>query len=154
MEDTEPFVYLSFLSFAIFFISLGFALMQGSVDATMEFSVTESSAANVGMAKSFYMMNQGESFGSFDAETLQDLKTGDCTLDIPGYVEEDPLYIVDDSCDYYSNNGGEQARLDTLVVVTQGGDSETRTVTTIIPQQILSAEQIIPEGALSGGLRG
>jgi hypothetical protein len=101
MQDTEPFVYLAYLPLAVFLIGAGFMVMQGSIDNAMEFTNIEASGSNVGMAKNFYLLNQGERFGKFESGQLEGLKLDGCELDLPGYIEERPKHKIDDSCDYY-----------------------------------------------------
>lgn len=151
MEDTEPMVYLAYLTFAILFIMIGFRVMQGAVDSSMNYQDMESTGLNVGMAKNFYLMNQGDRFGEFDSENLQDdLKMENCKIDLPGHMEEYPRHKVDDSCEYfedeertyrgYATRGSYQVstesskpRLSAYAVV----DGEARIFSATIPEEAL-----------------
>lgn len=157
MEDTEPFVYLGFLTFAVFFIGVAFMMIQGAVDSAMQFTDIESSGVNVAMSKNFYLLNQGERFGKFESGQLENMKIEKCDISLPGYIEDNPKHKVDDSCDYYEKsqrekraenlaeeyaekNGVElpegadlKPRLRTLLV--SGG--EPKMITTVVPPEAL-----------------
>lgn len=153
MEDTEPMVYLAYLVYAILFIMIGFRVMQGAVDNTTNYHDMEATGLNVGMAKNFYLMNQGDRFGEFKKDDLSDLKVDNCKLDLPGYIEEYPMHKVDSDCEYfeddhityggYSTRGGYQAsrevsepRLSAYAVV----DEKSRIFSAMIPEEVLEPE--------------
>lgn len=151
MEDTEPMVYLAYLTFAILFIMIGFRVMQGAVDSAMNHHDMEATGLNVGMAKNFHLMNQGDRFGEFESGNLQDdLKADEaCRIDIEGYIEDKPMHKVDDSCNYFEDNertyrgyrtrGGyrvspepSEPRLSAYAVV----DGEPRIFSAMIPDEV------------------
>lgn len=159
MQDTEPFVYLGYLTIAIFLIGASFMIMQASVDSTMHFTNVEASGSNVGMAKNFYLLNQGDRFGKFESGQLEDLKLEHCKIDLPGYIEERPRHKVDSSCDYYEDSGRErrasqiaeeyaesegvdlpdrnsEPRVRSFAVVS--GEDDLRTITSTIPLAVTS----------------
>lgn len=153
MEDTEPMVYLAYLTFAILFIMIGFRVMQGAVDSAMDYQDMESTGLNVGMAKNFHLMNRGDRFGEFSSGDLNDLKLEGCEIDLPGYLEEYPRHKVDNSCEYFQDNertyrgyatrGGyytstesSKPRLSAYAVV----DGEPRIFSATIPEEALEPE--------------